>query len=97
MSPQSTRQCLAALVEYDLVLVCYEEERRNSLRKVLEEHAQARRIAIVIGPEGGLEEEEVKAFTAQGAVVVGLGPRILRTETAGMVAASLVLYDYGQL
>ena len=51
----------------------------------------------MIGPEGGLEEEEVKAFTAQGAVVVGLGPRILRTETAGMVAASLVLYDYGQL
>lgn len=97
LSPQSIRQCLAMLAEYDLVLVCYEEERRNSLRKVLEEHAHARRIAIVIGPEGGLEEEEVQEFTAQGAIVVGLGPRILRTETAGMVAASLVLYEFGQL
>lgn len=54
-------------------------------------------VAIVIGPEGGLSAEEVATLVAAGARVVSLGPTVLRTETAGVVAAALVLYERGGL
>ena len=50
-------------------------------------------IAVMIGPEGGLAEEEVNALTKAGAVSVSLGHRILRTETAPIVMASNILYE----
>jgi 16S rRNA (uracil1498-N3)-methyltransferase len=49
--------------------------------------------AILIGPEGGLTANEVEAAAAVGALAVSLGPLILRTETAGVVAASMLLYE----
>src|SRR5438067_1519963 len=52
---------------------------------------------VVVGPEGGLSEDEVATFAAAGAVPVSLGPQILRTETASVVAAALVLYHFGRL
>ena len=55
------------------------------------------RAVVVVGPEGGLAESEVEAIRAAGAVVAGLGARILRTETAGPVALSLLQFRYGDL
>ena len=52
---------------------------------------------VVVGPEGGLSEDEVATFAAAGAVPVSLGPQILRTETASVVAAALVLHHFGRL
>jgi 16S rRNA (uracil1498-N3)-methyltransferase len=52
---------------------------------------------ILVGPEGGLSSAEVDRARAAGAVVVGLGPRILRTETAGPVALALLQARYGDL
>lgn len=57
----------------------------------------AARIAIVIGPEGGFTSEEAEALAAAGAPPASLGPRILRTENAPLVAASALLYHYGLL
>ncbi|MBI4728143.1 MAG: 16S rRNA (uracil(1498)-N(3))-methyltransferase [Acidobacteria bacterium] len=54
-------------------------------------------LSLVVGPEGGLDAEEVAALASAGAGVVGLGPQILRTETAGLVAATIVLARYGLL
>jgi 16S rRNA (uracil1498-N3)-methyltransferase len=54
-------------------------------------------IALMIGPEGGFTDEEVAMACAQGAVAVGLGPRILRTETAAVVVCALVLYELGEM
>jgi len=54
-------------------------------------------VAIVVGPEGGFSAEEVATLVAAGARVVSLGPTVLRTETAGVVAAALVLYERGGL
>jgi 16S rRNA (uracil1498-N3)-methyltransferase len=54
-------------------------------------------IAVLIGPEGGFTEDEVHHACSVGAVPVGLGPRILRTETAAIVAATLILYELGQM
>ena len=50
-------------------------------------------IALLIGPEGGLEEGEVSQLVKAGAQSVSLGKRILRTETAGMAMLAQTLYE----
>jgi 16S rRNA (uracil1498-N3)-methyltransferase len=54
-------------------------------------------VSIFIGPEGGYEPEEVDRATAAGATIVTMGQRVLRSETAGLVAATLVLQAAGEL
>jgi len=54
-------------------------------------------VYLFVGPEGGFSSREVAAGITAGAVPVSLGPRILRTETAGLVALSLLLYEWGDL
>jgi 16S rRNA (uracil1498-N3)-methyltransferase len=50
-------------------------------------------VAILIGPEGGFTDEETSLAVEKGAVPVHFGPRILRTETAGMMGPALILYE----
>lgn len=90
--------------EWDLVLVPWEEETTLAVGTAVREALARRdavtsslRIAIAIGPEGGFTVDEVALAGRQGARAVTLGPRILRTETAGLVAATLVLAAAGDL
>lgn len=69
------------------------EEASLPLRTALVEGAE--RIALVVGPEGGLEPAEAEALADAGAQLVSLGPHVLRTENAALVAASAVLFAYG--
>ena len=55
------------------------------------------RISVFIGPEGGFTADEIDHAWARGIVPVSLGPRVLRAETAGMVAATAILYELGDL
>ena len=55
------------------------------------------RVALVVGPEGGLTQNESEALERAGAQIVSLGPLILRTESAPVVAASALLYHYGRI
>ena len=77
---------------FDTALVAYENERTVSLKQALREHP-CKRIAIVIGPEGGFSAEEIAILTEKGAVPVSLGTRILRTETAGMAMLAQIMYE----
>jgi 16S rRNA (uracil1498-N3)-methyltransferase len=54
-------------------------------------------VTVIVGPEGGLTAVEREAFAAAGAVAFSLGPQILRTETAALAAAALVLHRVGRL
>ena len=54
-------------------------------------------VSLFIGPEGGFETDEVDAAVAAGAQIVTLGDRVLRSETAGLVAATLVMQAAGEL
>ncbi|HQA48373.1 MAG TPA: RsmE family RNA methyltransferase, partial [Bacillota bacterium] len=54
-------------------------------------------IAIMVGPEGGFDDDEVKRAVQRGITVVNMGPRILRTETAGIAAAAVLMYRFGDL
>lgn len=78
---------------HELMLVPYEEEKATSLKSALREHPNVKDVGMLIGPEGGLEQAEVAELTAQGGVSVTLGNRILRTETAGMAALAMLLYE----
>lgn len=60
-------------------------------------HRPCRQLALLIGPEGGFTESEVERARARGAVTVSLGRRILRSETAAIVAAALLLHLNGEL
>lgn len=80
-----------------LMLVPWEEERSRTMKEVLQQHGQAKDVTLLIGPEGGLEASEVELAMSQNAVPVTLGPRILRTETAGWAALTMILYELGDL
>ena len=53
-------------------------------------------VVLVVGPEGGIADDEIAAFEAAGAVVRRLGPTVLRTSTAGTVAAAIVMANSGR-
>jgi 16S rRNA (uracil1498-N3)-methyltransferase len=78
------------------LLICLWEEERAGLDKRLP-GGPCPRVTVVVGPEGGLTADEVRGLADAGAIVAGLGPRLLRTETAGAVAVALLQSRYGDL
>lgn len=79
---------------YELVLVADEEERGTRLKDLLRGLGRKpRSIALLIGPEGGLERSEVACVKAAGGFGITLGNRILRTETAGMALLAMLQYE----
>jgi 16S rRNA (uracil1498-N3)-methyltransferase len=93
--PQSLAAWIAAR-ETDGLLVCLWEDAPEPLGPQLPPRPVSR-ATVVVGPEGGLERGEAAALRAAGAVVGGLGPRILRTETAGPVGLAILQMRYGDL
>ncbi len=91
----------AAAEGYDCILVAWEEERALPLSQAVERYTRARGVPekalIVIGPEGGISRREWEALKARGAVSVTLGRRILRTETAGLCALSVLWAALGEM
>ena len=85
--------------EYDSIIVCYENEKDNTIKKELLQLKEMLQrsgninIAIVIGPEGGLEEKDVENLKQNGAKIVTLGSRILRTETVALNVLSIIMYE----
>jgi len=71
------------------VLVAWESERRMRLRDAVPQSARA--LSLVIGPEGGIAEDEIALARGRGAVTVSLGGRNLRSETAAIAAVALAM------
>ena len=86
-----------AFAGFDAVLVPWEEAKEGSLRNFSQHHPEIRSLAIVIGPEGGITPEEIAEMEKAGAQTVTLGPRILRTETAGMAVIAALMSQYGEM
>ena len=84
----------------DLSIIPWEKERRTSIRDLLKpgsEYGKPFSINIFVGPEGGFSIDEVELAQSQGITPITLGPRTLRAETAGLVAATAILYELGDL
>lgn len=80
--------------DYDLFLVAYEKETSNSLKNELKKLKNSKlKIAVLIGPEGGLEESDVLNLKENGARIITLGKRILRTETVSLNVLSIIMYE----
>ena len=88
----SFEDLLSKIKEESLAVVLWEEA-TLPLRTILEGYAD--RVALVIGPEGGLDRAEAEALADAGAPLASLGPQILRTENAPVVATSAVLFHFG--
>ena len=80
--------------DYDLVLFAYENEKNHSLKDILRDNKDASKIAIIVGPEGGFDREEVKIIEDYGAKCVSLGKTILRTETASITMIGMIMYEF---
>lgn len=82
---------------YTHVIVAFEESAKNgensALKSVLKSLNKNDKLAVIVGPEGGLSEEEVSFLETKNAVRAGLGPRILRTEQAITYVLSAISYE----
>lgn len=81
---------------YDSVIVAYEDEQSYSIKKELEnlkKQGDTEKIAIVIGPEGGIDFKEIEDLKQAGAKIVTLGKRILRTETVAIALTSIIMFE----
>ena len=86
------------LRQNDLNIIAYENENTQGLKQILDNHsAVIKKIGIIIGPEGGFEEQEIEKANANGVLSITLGPRILRTETAGLATLIMVMYALGDI
>lgn len=105
--PKTVGEVADIVSQATALLICWEEAPQTArlaaaLQRGLEAcscSAREARVAVVVGPEGGLAQDEVDALLACNprAALVSLGPSILRTETAGLVAPALALYELGGL
>src|SRR5690606_27740134 len=104
----SFKQLIQQFQQYDLILFCYEETGKSkegqSIKDVLqaftleiEQQSSPIRILVIAGSEGGFTEQEAIQAKEAGAKLVGLGKRILRAETAGLVALTCVMYESGEM
>ncbi|MEW5952408.1 MAG: 16S rRNA (uracil(1498)-N(3))-methyltransferase [Bacillota bacterium] len=100
-APRPWAGVMDSLPPGSLVLMPWEGETVRSLRQVLEQCPGVAGgevvVYILIGPEGGFEPAEVELARSRGAVTVSLGPRILRTETAGPALLAVLMYLWGDL
>lgn len=92
--PVTLSQLCQALPGYELALAPWEEQKGNGIAR---QWAGQRDIALVIGPEGGISSEEMAQLRQAGARPVTLGPRIFRTETAGLAALISLLTVSGDM
>ena len=80
--------------DFDQVLVAYEESAKmgetSMFKQALTELSANQKVLIIFGPEGGISPDEIAKFENLGAKMIGLGPRILRAETAPLYALSSI-------
>ncbi len=82
---------------YDYKILCFEESAKqnenSNFKNIIKKLKMNDKVAVVIGPEGGIDESEVKYLESKGFISCALGPRILRTETAAFYVLSSISYE----
>jgi 16S rRNA (uracil1498-N3)-methyltransferase len=106
IEPVSTwRQLLAMVPHVTVAFICYEKENAQQFRELLQAaiHKDSGsnnipiQVMLIVGPEGGLTEGEIREAEQSGCRTISLGRRILRTETAAIVGLSCILYESGEM
>ncbi|MCX7923215.1 MAG: 16S rRNA (uracil(1498)-N(3))-methyltransferase [Clostridia bacterium] len=94
--PVTFAEALKIAEAADISIIPYEKEKTGSLKRCLD-RKEIKKIMVLIGPEGGFSENEVEKAISLGIKPVTLGPRILRTETAGIAVLSILMYELGDV
>lgn len=93
---ESIKNVCNEIKDYNIVLLAYELEENNYIKNELLKIKNTKenyKVAVIIGPEGGIEKEEVEVLENAGAKVISLGKRILRTETVALQVSSIIMYE----
>jgi len=97
LAPITLEEWLSDLTGFDLVVLAWENEDQRSLKELYHANPDIKRIALLIGPEGGFSLGEVGLVRRTGGEPVSIGARILRSETAAVALLALTLYHYGDI
>jgi 16S rRNA (uracil1498-N3)-methyltransferase len=89
----SIDEAVDRLKEYDLKLIAVLSDKAIKLKDALKDHS-GKKAAIAIGPEGDFTAEETENALTAGFKIVSLGPRVLKSDTAGLAALSIIGYEY---
>lgn len=81
-------------LDYDLKILCSVNQSVINIKKVLQNNINCDKIIIVIGPEGGISNEEENYLISNGFIPTSLGSRVLRCETAPIYVSSIINYEY---
>ena len=97
-NPIKIKELKEEIDSFDLFLICYEEEKNNTLKNELKQlkeiiNKNEYRIGVLIGPEGGIAPEEIEELKDTKSKNITLGKRILRTETAPINITSNIIYE----
>lgn len=90
----SFKEAVGMAASFDKAAIAYEKEEKIGIRDFVK-NFEGESVCIFIGPEGGFGDSEIEKAAAFGITSVSLGKRVLRTETAGMAAATILLYELG--
>lgn len=93
--PLGINEAFENMKRTQLGIIPYEKEKETKLKSCLVKGLKE--ISVMIGPEGGFSENEIEMALIHGVKPVSLGPRILRTETAGIAVISIVMYELGDI
>lgn len=91
--PVNMKELCVKIKDFDQVILAYENEENYTIKQELQNNKNVKNIAVIIGPEGGVCEDEVHKLINAGAKCVSLGKRILRTETASSLILSMIMYE----
>jgi 16S rRNA (uracil1498-N3)-methyltransferase len=87
---------ISELKLYDLIVFPYENAKETDLKSFLSGTGNVKKVAIIVGSEGGFKQEEADKIEENGATAVSLGSRIMRAETASVAVLSALMYEKGE-
>ena len=93
-SEQSKRNMIPSVLPFHNIIVCSVNEKVNNVKNIIRKHSIYDTIMVVIGPEGGFTKLEEETFINNGFIMVSLGDRVLRTETASLALLSMLNYEW---
>lgn len=93
--PVKLENLIANSSDYDILVYSYEDlktDSKNKFKNIISTFKN-KRVLVIVGPEGGFSPEEVDELNSKGFIAIGLGPRILRLETAPLYIMSAISYE----
>ena len=91
---KTLQDCSESIRTYECTLILCEKELGQHLQSVLRRNTELKSIALIVGPEGGFTDDEVKDAKEMGCTPVTIGSNILRTETAAIAGVAMINYEY---